>query len=134
MRGDGGQCRKNADHALMLDLACGATVESAARKAGVSDSTVYRRLKDPGFNRELAKLQSEMVQRATAMLTASTTEAAKTLLALQDASNPPAIRLGAARAIVDFGVKMRQMVELEERLAVVEALFKDREKRTTSAP
>jgi transposase len=121
-----GNGRKNADHALMLALACGATIESAARKSGVSESTVYRRLKDPGFQRELAKLQSEMVQRATAMLTASTLEAAKTLLSLQDPSNPPGIRLGAARAIVDFGVKMRQLVELEERLTAMEALLKDR--------
>ena len=121
-----GNGRKNADQALMLALACGATVESAARKSGVSDSTVYRRLRDPGFQRELAKLQSEMVQRATAMLTASTLEAAKTLLALQDPSMPPAVRLGAARAVVDFGVKMRQLVELEERLAAMEALLKDR--------
>ena len=56
-----GNGRKNADQALMLALACGATVESAARKASVSESTIYRRLKDPGFQRELAKLQSEMV-------------------------------------------------------------------------
>ncbi|MCH8148260.1 MAG: hypothetical protein IH987_09755 [Planctomycetes bacterium] len=121
-----GNGRKNADQALMLALACGATVESAARKSGVSESTVYRRLKDLGFKRELAKLQAEMVQRATAMLTASTLEAAKTLLSLQDPSMPPAVRLGAARAVVDFGVKMRQLVELEERLAAMEALLGDR--------
>ena len=32
--------RKNADHALMLALACGSTVEGAARKAGVSETLV----------------------------------------------------------------------------------------------
>ena len=111
---------------MMLALACGATVESAARKASVSERTIYRRLKDPGFQRDLAKLQSEMVQRATAMLTASTLESAKTLLSLQDPSMPPAVRLGAARAVVDFGVKMRQLVELEERLAAMEAILKER--------
>ena len=67
-----------------------------------------------------------MVQRATAMLTASTLESAKTLLSLQNPSMPPAVRLGAARAVVDFGVKMRQLVELEERLTAMEALLKDR--------
>ena len=101
-------------------------VESAARKSGVSESTVYRRLEDPGFQRELAKLQSEMVQRTTAMITASTLESAKTLLSLQGPSIPPAVRLGAARVVVDFGVKMRQLVELEERLAAMESLLGDR--------
>ncbi len=110
----------------MLALACGATKEAAARKAGVSESTVYRRLNDPGFQRELNALRWEMVQRATGMLTAATMEAAKTLLNLQDASMPPAVRLGAARATLDFGLKMRQVVELEERLMAMEALLVER--------
>lgn len=121
-----GGARKDADHALMLALACGATKEAAARKAGVSESTVYRRLNDPGFQRELSEMRSDMVQRATGMLTAATMEAAKTLLNLQDASVPPAVRLGAARAILDFGLKMRQIVELEERLVAMETLLAER--------
>jgi hypothetical protein len=118
--------RKEADHALMLALACGATKEVAARKAGVSESTVYRRLKEPGFQRELNELRSDMVQRATAMLTAATMEAAKTLLALQDTSMPAAVRLGAAKATLDFGLKMRHVVELEVRLLALESLLADR--------
>ena len=121
--------RKNADHALMLTLAYGSTVEGAARKAGVSESTVYRRRNDPGFQRELNELRSDMVQRATGMLTAATMEAAKTLLALQDPSIPPAVRSGAAKATLDFGLKLRQSVELEERLAAMEALLVDRKTR-----
>jgi transposase-like protein len=119
--------RKNADHALMLALACGATKEAAARKAGVSESTVYRRLREAGFQRELNEMRSDMVQRATAMLTAATMEAAKTLLALQDRSMPAPVRLGAAKATLDFGLKMRQTVELEVRLAAMEALLRDRQ-------
>ena len=121
-----GGARKDADHALMLALACGATKEAAARKAGVSESTVYRRLKAPEFQRELNELRSDMVQRATGMLTAATMEAAKTLLTLQDPSIPPAVRLGAARATLDFGLKMRQIVELEERLIAMERLMVER--------
>lgn len=120
--------RKDADHALLLALACGATKEAAARKAGVSESTVYRRLKEPGFQRELNKMRVDMVQRATSMLTASAMEAAKTLVALQDVATPPAVRLGAARAILDFGLKMRQDADLEERLAALEAVLEDQER------
>jgi len=43
------QGRRHADAALRLALACGATVENAARAAGVSERTLYRRLKDPVF-------------------------------------------------------------------------------------
>ena len=41
--------RKNADSALVAALAGGSTVEAAAHLAGVSQSTAYRRLKDPGL-------------------------------------------------------------------------------------
>ena len=43
--------RKNADDAVLLALACGATVAQAAHRAGVSERTVYRRLKDPASRR-----------------------------------------------------------------------------------
>jgi hypothetical protein len=121
--------KKDVDQTLMLALACGATKEAAARKAGVSESTVYRRLNEPGFLRELNELRRDMVQRASGMLTAATLEAAKTLLALQDPSMPPAVRLGAARATLDFGMKIRQIVELEERLVAVETLLAERNGR-----
>jgi hypothetical protein len=41
---------------------------------------------------------------------------------------PPAVLPGAARAVADFGIKLRQLVEFEERPASLEALLKDRDK------
>ena len=112
----------------MLALACGATVEMAAHKAGVSPSTVYRRLNDPFFQRELKKLRAEMLERASAMLTASAMESIKTLLELQKPATPAAVRLGAARATLDLGMKLRQTVELEERVDELEQILSDRKK------
>ena len=53
--------RRNADQALLMALACGATVEAAARTAGVSETTAHRRLKDPKFSNQLQQLKAEMV-------------------------------------------------------------------------
>jgi hypothetical protein len=103
-----------------MALACGATVESAARKAGMGERTAYRRLSDPAFQEQLASLRFETVQRTAAMLSAASLEAVKTLVSLQESSVPAAVRLGAARSILELGSKMREMVELEQRLAGVE--------------
>jgi hypothetical protein len=54
------------------------------------------------------------------MLTAAGGEAAKTLLALMKEPNPPAVRLGAARAALELGLKVREVTDLEERLAALE--------------
>ena len=112
--------RRSADQVLILALACGATLEAASHKAGVSISTVQRRLQDPEFKAELKKLQCDMVQRAASTLTAAMTEAIKTLLSLQQPSTSAATRLGAARTILEMGIKIREVADLEERLTALE--------------
>jgi AcrR family transcriptional regulator len=113
--------RRQADQLLLVALACGATVEAAAQKAGLSQATVYRRLRDPEFKKRIQDVQSDMVKRASGTLTAAGMEAIKTLLALlQSSSTPAGVRLGAARAVLELGGKLRDSVELEERLRSLE--------------
>jgi hypothetical protein len=113
---------KGADRALLQALACGATVENAARKAGVSERTAYRRLDDQAFQHQLDGLKAEMVQRSARMLTGAGMGAVKTLVDLQnDASVPAGVRRRSARDVLEMGLKYREAAELEQRLAAVEA-------------
>ena len=113
--------RRNADQRLLMALACGATNEKAAASAGISEATVYRRLKDAEFQQEVRKTGAEMVGRTKSMLTASFGEAVKALLTLLKDSTPAATSLGAARAIIELGVRLRESSEMEERIAALEA-------------
>jgi hypothetical protein len=61
-----------------------------------------------------------MVQRSAGMLTAAAGEAVRTLLGLFKESSPPTVRLGAARAILEVGMKIRQMAELEAQMRDLE--------------
>ena len=63
--------RRHTDPLLHMALSCGATVEKAAATAGVGEATVYRRLKDAEFQRELRTAKTEMVGRTASMLTAA---------------------------------------------------------------
>jgi hypothetical protein len=112
--------RRRADDALVMALACGATVEAAAAKAGVSSATAFRRLKDPEFKARVDAARAEMVQRVTAMLTAAAMEAVKTLLDLQGGKQPPATRLGAARSVLEIGNRLRTENDLAARLEAAE--------------
>jgi hypothetical protein len=113
--------KKKADADLMLTLACGASPENAAQKAGVSLRTVYRRLAEPAFRAQVNEMRAEMVRRLAGMLTAASVGSLKTFTALQESAASESVRLGAARAIVELGCKMRESVELTERLAALEA-------------
>jgi hypothetical protein len=112
--------KRQADEKLLLALACGATVENAARAAGISPATAYRRLAEPAFRQRLQQVRTDMVSRAAATLTAAGTEAVKTLVVLQQSTAPAAVRLGAARAVLEMGIKLREMADLEERLTLLE--------------
>jgi hypothetical protein len=112
--------RRNVDDNLLMALACGSTVEAAARNAGVSESSVYRRLRKAAFSQRLQEIRADMVQRTAAILTAAGMEAVKTLLALQQASTPASVRLGAARAILEIGLKVREVADLERRISALE--------------
>jgi hypothetical protein len=115
-----GTGRHRADDTLLLALATGSTVETAASQAGVSESTVYRRLADPEFADRLQQMRTAMVQRATALLTTAAAQAVQTLADLQDEKISPAVRLGAARAVLELGSKLRTEGELAGRLEAAE--------------
>src|SRR5262245_26991857 len=108
--------RKVIDDRILLALSCGATIEGAAQQTNVTISTVRKRLQDPEFLRRLRYLRDDMVRRTAAMLTAAAGEAVRTLLDLQAPKNPGMVRLGAARAIIELGIRTREHVEFTERL------------------
>lgn len=112
--------KQSADERLLAVLACGATVEAAARQAGVSERTVYRRLADRDFRRRLQGVRADCVQRTAGTLTAAATEAVRTLLELLRAPSAAAVRLGSARAVLEIGMKLREIADLEERMAALE--------------
>ena len=112
---------KAEEQALVTALAFGATVENAARKAGVGERTAYRRLADPAFQARVDQARREAVLRTAGMLTGAALGSVKTLVDLQqDVSVPASVRRGAARDVLDMAVKYRESAEMEQRLAAIE--------------
>lgn len=112
--------RQSADSALVATLAAGSTVQEAAKQAGVSQRTAYRRLSDPRFRRRVAEARADMLACAVGALAEASTEAAATLRRLLEADSET-VRLGACRAILELGVRLRESEQLEQRIATLEA-------------
>jgi hypothetical protein len=113
--------KRKADASLIVALACGSCPENAAQKSGLSVRTVYRRLKEPSFLAQVQHVHADIVRRTTSMLSASGLAAVKTFTTLQESATSESVRLRAARAILELGCKMRETVELMERMAALEA-------------
>ncbi len=116
MAGDG---RSGADSALVAALAGGATVQDAASSAGIAARTAYRRLKEPEFRRQVDEARAALIGQAIARLSAASTDAVSTLKDLLTAESET-VRLGAAKAILDLGLRLRGHEDLAERVAALE--------------
>lgn len=102
-----------------MALAGGQTVRDAARLAGIGERTATRRVADPVFRRRVAELRSEMASRAAGQLADGMARAAATLCELL-AAGSESIGLAAARSILEFSHRLRETVELDERLREIE--------------
>jgi hypothetical protein len=114
-----GRGRSRADDLLVATLAGGATVEAAAALCEVSERTIYRRLKDPAFKARVAQARADLVERSLGHLSLGAVDAAVTLRNLLEAEDNR-VKLGAARAILELGLKVRDSVEIEARLRTLE--------------
>jgi HEAT repeat protein len=111
--------RRNADEALALALASGQTLRAAAAAVGVGERTATRRWADAAFRRHVSELRGDMVGRALGRMADGMSEAADVLRQLL-AAESETVRLGAARSLLELGVKLRESVELEARLQALE--------------
>jgi hypothetical protein len=124
--------KRSADPKILLALACGATAEAAARQAGVSESTLRRRLKDPCFVQKLHKLRADMHLRVADQLTAASTEGVRTMVLLMKETNSGSVRLGAARSVVELSTKVRETADLAVRLAELEQRLAEQDQPRSS--
>ncbi len=116
--------RRNADEALALALATGQTPRASAQATGISERTAARRWADPAFRRRVSELRGDMVQLSLGRLADGMGDAAGKLRELL-AAESESVRLGAARSLLKLGVKLRESVELEQRLQTLEAQLAD---------
>jgi transposase len=122
-----GNDSRKGDLVLMTALASGASIKDAAKMAGIGERTAHRRLSEPEFQQRIAELRMQLLSEAVGRLTDATTEAAETMRSLLQ-SKSGSVRLSAARAIMEYAPKLREAVELERRMAQIEAeVFKDKD-------
>jgi hypothetical protein len=111
--------RHRRDDMLVLALARGETLATAAQLAGVSERTCNRRLQSPEFRRKVQQARSQLVDAAAGKISNTLDVAADCLKNLLGSASD-AIRLSAARALFDIGLRLKEAVELENRLQAVE--------------
>lgn len=98
------------------------TTKAAAEKAQISEATIHRWLNDPAFSAAHKTARGQLLETTLTALQSASTEAVTCLrTVLNDTSAPITARVSAARNVLDFALKAHEVLEVEERLAVLEA-------------
>jgi hypothetical protein len=127
--------RKKGRQAAVLALAAGESIAAAARKAGVTERTVQRWREDNAFCGEVVQARGEMFARALGCLAEGSASGALVLRQLALKAKSESVKLGAARALLELGPRMRESVEMEERVrALEERLAADAERAGVGGP
>ena len=95
------------------------TYAAACKKGKLDRTTLYQWLKDPAFKTEVERQRSEVTQEAFALLSHSLTEAVETLTVLLGDSDKR-LRRFAAKDVIEFFLRHRELAELEKRIGAVE--------------
>lgn len=91
--------------ALVAALAAGSTVRAAAKAAGISERTAYRRLTEAAVRREVSMLRSAALEEAACALATASRKAAQAVIDLLDHPDPK-VRLQAARQAVSMAKEL----------------------------
>jgi hypothetical protein len=108
--------RETSDAKLLIALAEGRNLTTAAAQAGVSLATAKRRWAEPAFRAKVAAAQDEIIDSALRSLAASAEAASLTIRSLLGKGTADTVRLAASRTILDH-IRDR---DLDARLAKIE--------------
>lgn len=118
--------RKNNDDRIIAALLSNSTVREAAEVAGVSERTIYSRLKEKEFKASLEKARRELWKGHTQALQGQLGKAIDTIVEIMDGDDvPPQVRLNAASEIIRSGMKLTELVDVVERVDALERFTED---------
>src|SRR5262249_16831643 len=102
------------------------TITAAAQTAGISEKTLRTWLKKPEFSRAFREWRRQLVETAVARVQQLTTEAVDALRELLRGRNET-VRLGAAKAVLDYAREGIQSADVLQRLEDLEQLLLKRD-------
>lgn len=111
---------------ILAALLTANTKKDAAKAAGVSERTVYNYLERPECKAEYEAAQQDLITAAAGQIRRSFEPA---ITALRNITEDPATgktaRVQAARALLEYGLRLAEYTDLEERIAALERNIKD---------
>ena len=109
---------------ILIAVLANPTFVGAAAAAGISVTVLYRVMAEPAFKAAYAAARQDALTQAIGSLQSAAGQATDCLIGVMGASEtPPSARISAARSILEYAFKGNDMLDMNERLATLEAVF-----------
>lgn len=103
------------------------TKREAAKAAGIAESTLREYLKQPEFQAAYREAVQDLLTAATRKAQRGFAPALDALLAIvSDDAQQPTARISAARAILEFGLKLTETTDIFADVQEIERILKER--------
>lgn len=100
------------------------TLGAAAKVAGISESTLWRWLKEQEFAEAYRELKREAVGQAVTRLQQISCQAVETLRTIMlNKKSPASVRVSAAKSIIEMAVKSVEIEDISRRLEELEKII-----------
>src|SRR5215207_10360293 len=114
-----GSKRAQREEAAIVGLLSEPTIDAAARKVGIGETTLLRWMAEPEFKARLRAARRSVVEGAIGRLQQAATQAVDALTR-NLTCGIPAVEVGAAKSVLDQALKAIELVDLAERVEALE--------------
>lgn len=116
------------DNQLISALLSSATIKQASDEVGLSEQSVYSRLRKPDFREKLQNARNDQFQVISSKLEDANFKALDTLInILDDKETSAGIRVKAAQTLLDLSLRNREQADIISRIQNLEETLKSQE-------
>jgi len=112
--------RRQIDEQLAALVAAGVPFVQAAQRLGISETTAFRRAKEPWFRERVSQLRRQATDQAVGLLAEALAEAVARLRDLMRQTESLSVAQRAAVAVLEFGLRAQALTDLETRIQHLE--------------
>jgi DNA-binding MurR/RpiR family transcriptional regulator len=103
-------------------------VEDAAQHLGISRTTLWRMTREPEFQQRLREARLRLSEEIVVTLQANALDAVGTLREIMlDKESPAPSRVTAASKLIEYSLRAKDQLEMEQRVAALENALRQRE-------
>lgn len=116
------------DNQLISALLISPTIKQASDKVGLTEQSVYSRLRKPEFREKLQNARNTQFEVISNKLEDANFKALDTLInILEDIKVPAGVKVKASQIILDLSLRNREQVDILKRIRDIENMIKDNE-------